>query len=107
VKRLYNCLGSSDTATKIIGLTDITVIAASRNSSLAIKANGTAWSLYHNGLDPINSSSVTDYGNQGFTNTVNAGSPHFLSIKEFGSVWACGGNDLGQLVMDPMLANIK
>jgi len=85
------------------GLTGVVAVAAGRDMSYAVMANGTmmAWggNSYGEVGDGTTSRRLTPVAVSGLTNVVevSGGRDHALVVRENGSMWAWGANERGQL----------
>jgi alpha-tubulin suppressor-like RCC1 family protein len=102
-------LGQNNTSSYIVAPTPVAAsarwLAASGGNqfSVAIQANGSAWSWGHNASGQLgNGNTTAQHVPVPITSTipwvaVSAGDSHVLGIKGDGSLWAWGLNDQGQL----------
>jgi alpha-tubulin suppressor-like RCC1 family protein len=109
---------NKNTPVQASGLTDVVAVAAGSNHSLAVKSDGTVWTWGSNsqgmlgngtsgtGTDSnvpvqvIDTKGTTDTSDDGPLENVVAvagGTFHSLALKNDGTVWAWGSNDVGQL----------
>ena len=86
------------------GMAGVTALAAGVTHSLAAKNDGTVWAWGGNDAGQLGDGSTTDHSTPvqvsgGLVGAVGlaAGTYHSLAVKNDGTVWAWGGNDLGQL----------
>jgi Regulator of chromosome condensation (RCC1) repeat len=96
----------TETPTPIAGLSDVTSVAVSYSSSVALKSDGTVWAWGNHaylgsaagaaGPDTGTPTQVTlPAGNPAVA--ISAGAGHFLALLQDGSVWAWGLNEFGQV----------
>lgn len=100
------------TPVQIRSLTGIIAIAAGANYSLFLKNDGTVWACGENYSGQLGDGTtilrrtpvqVRGLNNIGFLTGITAiagggeGAPHSLFLKNDGTVWACGGNEHGEL----------
>jgi alpha-tubulin suppressor-like RCC1 family protein len=90
------------TPVQVVGLADVTMVAAGDVYTVAVKADGTVWAWGRNdyGLgDGTTTQKIAPVQVVGLTNvaTVGVGYYHVVAIKDDGSVWTWGQNDYGQL----------
>ncbi|NTU98722.1 RCC1 repeat-containing protein [Candidatus Falkowbacteria bacterium] len=90
-------------------LNGVSYVSSRNTHSLALKSDGTVWAWGYNGSGQLgdNTSSnrktpvqVIGFGGVGFLSgiiAVSAGNSHSLALKSDGTVWAWGGNWVGQL----------
>ena len=87
-------------------LTGITAIAAGNTHSVALQSDGTVWTWGNNANGQIGDGTnttrllpvqVSGFGPGSGVVAVSAGNNHNLALKLDGSVWAWGGNVVGQL----------
>ena len=76
---------------RIVGLSDITMLAAGAYSALALRSDGTVWAWGNGHLVPTQVPGVS-----GVT-AIASGSFHGLAQRSDGTVWAWGDNYRGQL----------
>jgi alpha-tubulin suppressor-like RCC1 family protein len=84
---------------------DVTTMAAGRDHSVVVLADGTAWSWGHNGEGQLGDGTTNDSNVpvqvSGLTNVVavfsGPASDHTFAVKNDGSIWAWGRNVSGQL----------
>lgn len=92
------------TPAQISGVNNVVDIAASCCHNLALKSDGTVWAWGANGYSalgsvdggsswPIQVSGISDVASL----STSSNSSHNLAIKNDGTVWAWGRNDMGQL----------
>jgi alpha-tubulin suppressor-like RCC1 family protein len=89
---------------QVSGLTDVIAIAAGNSFSLALKDDGTVWAWGYDGNGQLGDSvSLTNstvpvqvFGLDDITH-IAAGYHHGLAVKNDGTVWAWGLNNVGQL----------
>lgn len=87
----------------VIGLSDVTAIAAGGYYSLALKSDGTVWAWGANGNGELGDGTIVDKHTpvqvSGLTDVIaiTAGGSHSLAIKQDGTVWAWGINMYGTL----------
>ncbi|OXM84982.1 cadherin-like beta sandwich domain-containing protein, partial [Paenibacillus rigui] len=100
---------------KIQNLEDITEISAGAYHNLALKGDKTVWAWGYNGTGELGQVTSVTYNhiptqvvgelNSGFSDitSIAAGADHSLALKQDGTVWAWGSNELGQLgqTVDP------
>ena len=86
------------------GFTDWVQVSAGRYNSIAIRANGTAWSWGRGSFGLLGNNSTTDRSSPvsvvgGFTDwvQVSAGSFHNAAIRANGTIWTWGYNASGRL----------
>ncbi len=94
----------NEVPTKITGLTNIIAIAAGDNHSMALRGDGTVWAWGYNlngelGKGNINEKNPSPIQVAGLENVVAiaAGSNYSMALKEDGTLWAWGKNNVGQL----------
>ncbi len=89
---------------QVLGLNNVTSIAAGRAHNLALKSDGTVWAWGDNAYGQCGKES--QYGGyttltqvNGITNVIKieAGAYYSLALKSNGTVWAWGNNSRGQL----------
>jgi alpha-tubulin suppressor-like RCC1 family protein len=85
---------------------DWAAVSVSRDSSVAIKANGQLWAWGFNGYGQLGLGDNTDrnvpvrVGADSDWAAVSGGLYHTLALKGDGSLWAWGDNQIGQLGLD-------
>jgi alpha-tubulin suppressor-like RCC1 family protein len=97
----------SSTPVQVINLTGAVSIAAGYTHSLVVLSDGTVWGFGLNGAGQLGNGTPTDINTAvstpvqtlGLTGvrSVAAGGSHSLAIRNDGSVWAWGGNAMGQV----------
>ena len=106
--------GSTDALvpTRVGTQTDWKMVSVGGSHAMALKVDGTLWAIWGtNGdgqqgtgaspsyetwlLNPVQVGTSTDW------QSVVAGARHTLALKNDGSLWACGLNDVGQLGVQP------
>lgn len=79
----------------VVGLTDVTAIAAGAQSALALRADGTVWTWGHQGLGhttvPVQVVGLTD------VTAIAASTVAKYAVRADGTVWAWGSNIQGEL----------
>jgi alpha-tubulin suppressor-like RCC1 family protein len=122
-------LGLSDTVnrstfTSIPGINDVKSIACGQNHSIALKTDGTVWTVgqNHNGQlglsDIVYRSTFTSVPGLSNVKAITAGQYHSIALKTDGTVWTVGQNVYGQLGLSnvvyrstftsvPGLSNVK
>jgi len=102
---------TSNTPVEVSGLSGVTALAVGFEHSLALESDGTVWGWGGNGLGQLGNGTFTDGttpvqvlgpGGVGYLTGVTAlavggVNEHSLALKGDGTVWAWGGNGLGQL----------
>ena len=108
---------------QVPGLPPIIAIAAGEAHSLALASDGTVWAWGDGGDGQIGNGLRNPIGINGFPNpfhvpnlsgvaAITAGSQHSMALKADGTVWAWGGNYLGQtgtgqtFTVNPNIADI-
>lgn len=88
----------------VLGLTGIIHLASGINHSLFIKNNGTVWACGQNNSGQLGDSTIASDKNvsvqvKGLSGiiAVAGGGFHSLFLRNDGTVWACGQNNVGQL----------
>ena len=89
---------------QVSSLTGIIAISAGRSHSLALKDDGTVWSWGWNHFGQLGNGSTIEESNtpvqvSSLTNVVaiDDGQYSLLALKDDGTVWSWGRNDVGQL----------
>ncbi len=94
------------TPAPVVGLTDVTHVAAGGNHSLAVRADGTLWAWGRDVDGELGDGTVGSPDNvayptrvQGLTGVVDAaaGRSHSVALRSDGTVWAFGNDTNGQL----------
>jgi alpha-tubulin suppressor-like RCC1 family protein len=103
-----------NTAVKVPGLNGVTRVAAGDYFSAALKSDGTVWAWGHNGSGRLgDGTSVGMRTNPAqvinLTNVaeIYAGLTHMVAVKNDGSVWTWGANNVGQLGVMGISASTK
>ena len=108
---------------QVPGLPPIIAIAAGEAHSLALASDGTVWAWGDGGDGQIGNGLRNPSGLNGFPNpfhvpnlsgvaAITAGRQHSMALKDDGTVWAWGGNYLGQtgtgqtFTVNPFIADI-
>jgi alpha-tubulin suppressor-like RCC1 family protein len=95
---------------RVVGLTNVTAIAAGAYHNLALKSDGTVWAWGYDLQGQLGDGIIGDgaggpgdratpsqvVGLGGVT-AISAGNGHSLALKADGTVWSWGANDFGQL----------
>ena len=101
-------LANRSTPSRVGNLTNVAAVAAGYGHTLALKQDGTVWACGYAGYGAVGSNLGT-YGDMGVSATlvqienianvtaITTGGFHNLALKQDGSVWAWGLNDVGQL----------
>jgi alpha-tubulin suppressor-like RCC1 family protein len=99
----YSSTPCSTTSVQVIGLTDVTAIAAGDYHTVALKTDGTVWAWGRNYSGQLGDGTTTDSATpvqvSDLTDVIAiaAGDYHTVAIKTDGTVWAWGSNWSGQL----------
>ncbi len=95
--------GRITVASRVLGISSVSKVAAGEQHSLALKSDGTVWALGANWYGQLGDGTNTDRnapvqvsGLSGVA-AIAAGYYHSLALKSDGTVWAWGYNDDGQL----------
>jgi alpha-tubulin suppressor-like RCC1 family protein len=95
--------GDSNEPVQVVGLKNITAVAAGGSHSVALQQDGTVWTWGHNGSGQLGTGSNTDSNIpvrvSGLQDVMEiaAGNSHVAILKKDGTVWAWGSNHSGQL----------
>ncbi|MEO5333847.1 MAG: chitobiase/beta-hexosaminidase C-terminal domain-containing protein [Magnetococcus sp. YQC-5] len=93
----------SSSPVQVVGLTDVTAIAAGNIHSMAVKADKTVWAWGRNSNNQLGDGTTTDRSSPvqvtGMTNAmaVAAGATHSLVLKTDNTLWAWGFNGNNEL----------
>jgi|GEM_PF-2417527 len=101
----YSTTGSkSTTPVQASGLTGVTAIAAGGDHTAVLKSDGTVWSWGENSQGQLGNGTTTTYSltpvqASGLTDVaaIAASSANTVALKNDGTVWAWGYNNMGQL----------
>ena len=94
---------ASSAPAAVVGLANVTGVAAGRFHSLAVRSDGTVWAWGQNGSGRLgngttaNSAVPVQAGGLTGATRVAAGGNHSLALTVAGTVWAWGDNFYGQL----------